>query len=93
MGEAINASIEYTEQGMVINFDPRLLQTLFVQLGKALEQHPLPHPIVLAPQIRPALKHLTQRAIPKLIVLSYNEITPDIEVQAHGVVKWINNEG
>lgn len=92
--EAVSSSIEYTERGMVINFDPRLLQTLFLQLGKALEQHPLPHPIVLvAPQIRPALKHLTQRAIPKLIVLSYNEITPDTEVQAHGVVKWKDNEG
>ncbi|NLM54174.1 MAG: EscV/YscV/HrcV family type III secretion system export apparatus protein, partial [Firmicutes bacterium] len=92
--DAISSAIEYTERGATISLDPRLLQSLYVQLGRALEQHPLPHPIILvAPQIRAALKHLTQRTIPKLIVLSYNEITPDIEVQAHGVVKWISNEG
>lgn len=92
--DAISSAIDYTEHGMTVSLDPRLLQSLYVQLGRALEEHPLPHPIILvAPQIRAALKHLTQRAIPKLVVLSYNEIAPDIEVQAHGVVKWINNEG
>lgn len=92
--DAISSSLDYTERGLTISLDPRLLQSLFIQLGHALEQHPLPHPIVLvAPQIRAALKHLTQRTIPKLIVLSYNEVTADTEVQAHGVVKWINNEG
>lgn len=92
--DAISSVIDYTEHGMTASLDPRLLQSLYVQLGRALEEHPLPHPIILvAPQIRAALKHLTQRAIPKLVVLSYNEIAPDIEVQAHGVVKWINNEG
>lgn len=91
--DAIRSSIEYTDHGMTVSLDPRLLQSLYVQLGRALEEHPLPHPVILvAPQIRAALKHLTQRAIPKLAVLSYNEIAPDIEVQAHGVVKWINNE-
>jgi flagellar biosynthesis protein FlhA len=92
--DAISSAVEYTEHGATISLDPRLLQSLYVRLGQALEEHPLPHPVVLvAPQIRAALKHLTQRAIPKLVVLSYNEVAPDVEVQAHGVVKWINNEG
>ena len=53
----------------------------------------LPYPIILvSPQIRMALKRLTERAIPRLIVLSYNEISPDIQVNAVGTVKW-SHEG
>ena len=55
--------------------------------------HVLPYPIILvSPQIRMALKRLTERAIPRLIVLSYNEISPDIQVNAVGTVKW-SHEG
>ena len=91
--EAIEAGMEYTERGLSIALDPRALQDLYHAVGQALEEHVLPYPIVLAsPQVRMALKRLTERAIPRLIVLSYNEISPDIQVNAVGTVKW-NHEG
>ena len=89
--EAIAEGIEHTERGMAVTMDPRLIQRLYYELGQALEQHMLPYPIILvSPQIRMALKRLTERSIPKLIVLSYNEISTDIQVQAIGTVKWTN---
>ena len=91
--ETIAAGIEYTDRGLAIALDPRALQDLYQALGQALEEHVLPYPVVLvSPQIRMALKRLTERAIPRLIVLSYNEISPDIQVNAVGTVKW-NDEG
>lgn len=87
--EAISEGIEHTDRGLVVALDPRVLQGLYQELGHTLEQNLLPYPIVLvSPQIRMALKRLTERSIPRLIVLSYNEISPDIQVKAVGTVKW-----
>ncbi|HKM43541.1 MAG TPA: flagellar biosynthesis protein FlhA [Limnochordia bacterium] len=91
--ETIASAIEYTDRGLSIALDPRALQDLYQTVGQALEEQVLPYPVVLvSPQIRMALKRLTERAIPRLIVLSYNEISPDIQVNAVGTVKW-NHEG
>ncbi|NLJ80636.1 MAG: flagellar biosynthesis protein FlhA [Firmicutes bacterium] len=87
--EAIQDGIEHTERGVSVSLDPRLLQNLYQKLGQALEEHVLPYPVVLvSPGIRMALKRLTERAIPRLIILSYNEISPDIQVRTVGTVKW-----
>jgi flagellar biosynthesis protein FlhA len=86
--EAVSAAMEYTDRGLSIALDPRALQDLYQAIGQALEEHVLPYPVILvSPQIRMALKRLTERAIPRLIVLSYNEISPDIQVNAVGMVK------
>ncbi len=91
--ETITAGIEYTDRGLSVALDPRILQDLYQTVGLALEEHVLPYPIVLvSPQIRMALKRLTERSIPRLIVLSYNEISPEIQVNAVGAVKY-SNEG
>lgn len=87
--EVIQGGIEHTDRGLSVALDPRLLQELYQELGQALEENLLPYPVVLvSPQIRMALKRLTERAIPKLIVLSYNEISVDTQVKAVGTVKW-----
>ena len=66
---------------------PRLLQELYGALGQALEQHLMPYPLnLVSPQIRMALKRLTARAIPRHNVLSYNELSPDVQVNAVGTV-------
>ena len=44
-------------------------------------------PIVLvSPQIRPGLKQLTAANLPKLIVLSYNEVARDTIIESVGIV-------
>lgn len=87
--EQIQAAMEHTDRGLAVAMDPRLLQELYQELGLALEQNLLPYPIILvSPHIRMALKRLTERAVPRLVVLSYNEINPDVQVKAVGTVKW-----
>jgi len=85
----IAEGIEHTERGSIISVGPRLLQSLFVQLKAALESTALPYPVILvSPSIRLAFKRLTERNFPGLIVLSFGEIVPEIQVQAAGMVKW-----
>ncbi len=87
--ETIASGIEQTERGVVISLDPRLLQSLFSAINQSLEKVAMPYPVILvSPGIRMALKRLTERSIPPLIVLSFNEIVPDIQVQAMGSVIW-----
>ncbi|NMA61628.1 MAG: flagellar biosynthesis protein FlhA [Firmicutes bacterium] len=87
--EQIQGGIEHTDRGLAVTMDPRLLQELYQELALTLEQNIMPYPIILvSPQIRMALKRLTERAVPRLIVLSYNEISPEVQVKAVGTVKW-----
>ncbi|HXK95346.1 MAG TPA: flagellar biosynthesis protein FlhA, partial [bacterium] len=47
------------------------------------------HPLVLTtPPIRAHLKRLCERSIPHLIVLSYNEIAPEVPVTRISTVRW-----
>ena len=49
-----------------------------------MANHP---PIVLvSPQIRAGLKQMTAGQLPRLVVLSYNEITRDTQIESLGLV-------
>src|SRR5690606_4294298 len=75
----IAEGIEHTERGSIISVEPRLLQSLFIELKSTLERTALPYPVILvSPNIRLAFKRLTERNFPGLIVLSFAEIVPEI---------------
>ncbi|MCM1567360.1 MAG: FHIPEP family type III secretion protein, partial [Dehalobacter sp.] len=45
------------------------------------------NPVMLcAPVVRISLKRMTERQLPHLVILSYNELVQGIEVQALGMV-------
>lgn len=82
-------SIQKTEFGSYLALDPSVTNTIInnvtknvqrlVQLGN--------QPIVLAsPVVRLYFKRLTENVIPGLVVLSYNEIDPGVEIQSVGTV-------
>jgi flagellar biosynthesis protein FlhA len=51
------------------------------------------HPLILTtPQIRAHLRRLCERRIPNIIVLSYNEIAPEVQVSRIGTVR-LQGEG
>lgn len=69
--------------------DPGIMRDLYDSLLKEVEKmsgagH---HPVVLCSQaVRPYFKRLTERVIPYLVVLSYQEIVPEANVEAFGVI-------
>ena len=42
--------------------------------------------LLVSPQVRAGLKQLTASHLPRLVVLSYNEITRDTQIESVGMV-------
>ena len=52
-----------------------------------LNLHPAPSQMVLcSPQIRAALRRMIESSVPQVAVMAYNEIVPDVSVEAVGLV-------
>jgi len=82
-------SLQRTDHGNYLAMDPSVSNSIISSLSKQVEKLVrLGHqPIVLAsPVVRLYFKRLTEQVIPGLIVLSYNEIDPGVEIQSVGAV-------
>jgi flagellar biosynthesis protein FlhA len=87
--QRIMDSVQQTEQGSYLALDPQVVQAIFDRLNQeisrftSLGQQPI---ILTSPIVRIYFKKLTQQIAADLIVLSYNEIDPNVEVQSVGMV-------
>lgn len=87
--DILAAGFDYSERGLIVKLSPHIAEQVTRELARHLEQlvaqgHP---PVVLCnPQVRAGLKQITSAALPKLAVLSLNEITRDTDVEAVGQV-------
>ena len=87
--DRIRAGFEHNDRGLFIRMSPTAIESNNRLIGKELDKlirtnHP---PIVLvSPQIRAALKQMTSSHLPQLVVLSYNEITRDTQIESLGLV-------
>jgi flagellar biosynthesis protein FlhA len=87
--DRIRAGIEHTERGLFIRMSPKAVETTCGLIAREVEKltratHP---PLLLvSPQIRAGLKQMTEPHLPRLVVLSYNEITRDTQIESLGVV-------
>ena len=69
--------------------DPNTVSRIYTSLTRqiAVAQNAGLQPIVLcSPSVRLALKRLTERAAPQLVVLSYSEIAPGLKVESIGQI-------
>lgn len=83
-------SIQQSEHGSYLSLEPRVTQVILNNLSTEIQKLVSigEQPIVLtAPIVRFYFKNITEQMIPDLIVLSYNEIDSDVEVQSIGTVK------
>lgn len=87
--QKIMESIQQSEHGSYLSLDPlttqAILNSLAQQLQKliAIGEQPI---ILTSPIVRVYFKRLTEQLSSELVVLSYNEIDPKVEVQSIGVV-------
>ena len=83
------ANVQHTEQGAYVALEPKTVQNLMTQLKKEvakLTSIGLQPIILTSPIVRIYFKHLTEQYIPDLIVVSYNEIEQDVQIQSIGMV-------
>ncbi|MCL1917927.1 MAG: flagellar biosynthesis protein FlhA [Peptococcaceae bacterium] len=82
-------NIKPSEYGSFVNLDPIVAQRLITEVAADVEKVAMNgyNPVILcAPLVRINLKRMTERHLPHLTVLSYNELVQGIEVQALGMV-------
>ena len=90
MEDRIRAGFEHSEKGIFIRMSPQAVEATCRAIATETEKlSTLGHPPVLlvSPQIRAALKQLTEPHLPQLVVLSYNEITRDTKIDSMGMAR------
>ena len=81
--QLILSSIQQTKQGSYVNLEPNKLQSILNNVKKAMEsfvEMGFPPIMVTSPIVRFHLKRLTEPMAPDLVVLSFNEIEPDVRL-------------
>lgn len=87
--QMIMDNVQKTEFGSYLALDPSVTNIIINNLSKNIQRLVQlgNQPIVLAsPIVRLYFKRLTENVIPGLVVLSYNEIDPGVEIQSVGTV-------
>lgn len=85
----IAENIQQTEHGNYLSLDPEKQQEIIINIQKEVEKLQLREEtaiVLCSPAIRMYLKQLLERFLPDVVVLSYNELEPDVQVQSVGVV-------
>ena len=85
----IMSSIKTTEQTTYINYDPEKVRKLMDSVeeqSRVLEENGINPIVITSPIVRMYFKRLSRDYFPDLIVLSYNEIDSDVELQSVGMV-------
>ena len=85
----IRAGFEHNERGLFVRLSPPAVEHICSLITKESEKLTATHhsPVVLvSPQIRAALKKMTESQLPHLVVLSFNEVTRDTEIVSHALI-------
>lgn len=85
----IMASVKQTEQGAYLTLDPERTRTIISSLENEvakLENLGKNAVVVTSPIVRMYFKKLTSDYFPELIVISYNEVESNVELQSVGMV-------
>ncbi|WAM33434.1 flagellar biosynthesis protein FlhA [Caldicellulosiruptor morganii] len=88
--EAIMNSIQKTDQGSFVNLPPDYIQRLINNLSNILEKllSSASQPIVVcSPIVRIYFRRLIENVFPDVVVLSYNEILPSVQIKSVGMVE------
>ena len=86
----VAGAIQDSGQGAYLGLNPNMAQAIINATDAKLEQFSINNyqPLLLcSPLIRPHVKKMIERFIPNLVVLSHNEVAPDVRIEALGVVE------
>ncbi len=87
--EAIQQRIEHTEGGSFLALRPaetrKIVESVSAEVARQLQSG---HGALrlTSPQLRLHVRRMTEGALPMLVVMSYNEVLPEFEVQSLGMV-------
>ena len=82
-------SVQQSDQGSYLALDPETSQAIYqevLQQVSRLQQSGIQPILLTSPAIRMYLRQFLERYMPELMILSYSELEPDVEVQSVGVI-------
>ncbi|SDL74314.1 flagellar biosynthesis protein FlhA [Halarsenatibacter silvermanii] len=88
--DKLDQAVDTSDQGKYLALKPQEAQDLIGKIASEMQQllelgyDPI---LLTAPNIRKPLKELTRRSLERLIVLSFNELESDVDLEIHGTVK------
>ncbi len=86
----ISSSIQHTDHGSYLALDPEKSQKILMTLNKEVNnvgKQGLVPILLTSPISRAYVKRLSERYMPDLVVLSHNEIPPDVTIKNLGLVR------
>jgi flagellar biosynthesis protein FlhA len=87
--DRVRAGIEHTDRGLFVRMSPPAVEVTAKLIAKDLEKLTMAghSPVLLvSPQIRAGLKQMMSSHLSRLVVLSYNEITRDTQIESVAMV-------
>lgn len=87
--DKVAAGIEHSERGLFIRTAPQTIEKLCEKIGNEAQKLTRTGKraiVLVSPQLRAGLKQMTSANLPRLIVMSYSEITRDTKVEIVGIV-------
>lgn len=88
--ESLAQNLIQTEHGQQLSLDPKLTQTILASLNERIEEATEMGEkmvVLCSPVIRRHFKRLTEKFIPNLIVVSHNELSPEVNIRSLGTVR------
>jgi flagellar biosynthesis protein FlhA len=88
--EAIQQKVEHTDGGSFMSIPPAIGKKIVDAVAKEVQkQLGAGHSALLltSPQVRAHVKRMTESALPMLVVMSYNEVLPEFQVESLGMVR------
>jgi len=88
--QKISQAIQHKEKNSYINLEPPVIQKIIdklislVKKATSMQQEPI---VICSQDIRTFFKRIVEKFIPSLVVLSYNEITPETIIKTVGVLQ------
>src|SRR5699024_9216830 len=85
----IAENVQQSERGNYLSLDPDTQEAIIKNIHAEVEKLTIQEEtsvILCSPAIRMYLKQLLDSFLPQVVVLSYNELEPDVHVQSVGVV-------
>ena len=86
-------SVHDTERGSYLSLDPQMGQAILEAVNRKMNifaQHNYQPLLLCSPIVRRHLRHLTERFIPNLVILSHNELTPTVRLKVLGEARLGN---
>jgi flagellar biosynthesis protein FlhA len=88
--ETVAKSIIHTDHGTQLNLDPKVTQIILASLNEKIEEATSQGEkmvVLCSPVIRRHFKKLTEKFIPNMIVVSHNELSPEVNIRSLGTVR------